>query len=237
MLPIGAVLVDFDGTACAHDVAEHLLIAFGDAGWAAYDEAVDRGEIGLREAIVAQDRMMDASRERLLDHALDHCSMDPTFAPFCAWLGYEQVPVTIVSDGYGFYIGPLLERAGLGHLRVITNRQRWTDAGRPDGMDFENAHPVCLGCGTCKMQAVLQARDAHGSVAFVGDGQTDRYGALYADLVFAKDALTAYCQADGVPFAAWDDFDDIRRVLEDPATTVPGPVAPVSCPGWTLPAD
>jgi hypothetical protein len=30
MLPIGSVLVDFDGTACSHGVAEHLLIEFGD---------------------------------------------------------------------------------------------------------------------------------------------------------------------------------------------------------------
>ena len=44
MLPVGAVLVDFDGTACAHDVAEHLLDAFGDEGWRDYDEAVDRKE-------------------------------------------------------------------------------------------------------------------------------------------------------------------------------------------------
>lgn len=235
MLPVGAVLVDFDGTACAHDVAEHLLVAFGEQGWAAYDEAVDRGEISLREAIVAQDRM-DASRETLLAHALEHCHMDPTFAPFCAWLAEHGVGVTVVSDGFGFYIEPLLASVGLHDLPVITNAQRWRPDERPDGMDFASSHPVCVGCGTCKMQAVERARGAHGAVAFVGDGQTDRYGALYADIVFAKDALTEYCEADGVPFTAWRDFDDIRRALEDPATLLPGPVAPVTCPGWTLPA-
>jgi len=30
VLPIAAILVDFDGTACLHDVAEHLLTEFGD---------------------------------------------------------------------------------------------------------------------------------------------------------------------------------------------------------------
>jgi 2-hydroxy-3-keto-5-methylthiopentenyl-1-phosphate phosphatase len=236
MLPVGALLVDFDGTACAHDVAEHLLTAFGDEGWATYDEAVDRGEIGLREAIVTQDRMIHAARGILLDYALEHCSMDPTFAPFCAWLAEHGVPVTVVSDGFGFYIEPLLASVGLRNLPVITNAQRWRPDGRPDGMDFVSSHPVCVGCGTCKMQAVERARDARGPVAFVGDGQTDRYGALYADIVFAKDALTGYCEADCVPFTAWRDFDDIRRVLEDPTTSVPGPEAPVTCPGWTLPA-
>jgi 2-hydroxy-3-keto-5-methylthiopentenyl-1-phosphate phosphatase len=235
MLPVGAVLVDFDGTACAHDASEHLLMAFGGEGWAELNDAVDRGEISLREAIVAQDRMVDGSRDTLLDHVLEHCPMEPTFAPFCAWLADHGVPITVVSDGFGFYIEPLLASVGLHDLPVITNAQRWADEERPDGLDFESAHPICVGCGTCKMQAVQQARAAYGAVAFVGEGQTDRYGALYADLVFAKDALPGYCEIDGVPFTAWRDFEDIRRVLEHPATLVPGPVAPVTCPGWTLP--
>jgi 2,3-diketo-5-methylthio-1-phosphopentane phosphatase len=237
MLRVGAVLVDFDGTACAHDVAEHLLDAFGDEGWRDYDEAVDRKEIPLRTAILAQDRMLHTDRDTLLAHAFAHCPMDPTFAPFCAWLASEDVPVAIVSDGFGFYIGPFLEREGLGHLPVITNRQRWSADGRPDGIDFVSGHPDCVGCGTCKMRAVQEDRATHGRVAFIGEGQTDRYGALYADLVFAKDALPAYCDEDGVPYVRWDSFDDVRRALEDPATMVPGPVAPVRCPGWTLPTS
>ena len=235
MLPVGAVLVDFDGTACAHDVAEHLLDRFGGSGWEAYDEAVDRKEIGLRVAIQAQNRMLDADRDALLSFALAHCPMDPTFAPFCAWLAEHDVPVALVSDGFGFYIEPLLASVGLEHLTVITNRQRWSGDDRPDGMDFVSGHPVCLGCGTCKMQAVQRYRDGHGPVAFVGEGQTDRYGALYADVVFAKDALPAYCEEDGVPYTRWRDFDDVRRVLET-VSTLPGPVAPLTCPGWTLPS-
>lgn len=39
MDPVGAVLVDFDGTACLHDVAEHL-IGFSDPSWPDYDVAV-----------------------------------------------------------------------------------------------------------------------------------------------------------------------------------------------------
>jgi 2-hydroxy-3-keto-5-methylthiopentenyl-1-phosphate phosphatase len=235
MLPVGAVLVDFDGTACLHDVSEHLLIEFGDAGWHAYDEAVDRGDIGLREAITAQDAMLRADRRALLSFALKHCPIDPTFAPFCEWLASRDVPVVIVSDGFGFYIEPLLDAAGLGHLTVITNQQRWDRDEHPFGLDFVSTHPLCVGCGTCKMQAVQRHRSEHGAVAFVGEGQTDRYGALYADLVFAKDALPDYCRADGVPFVEWTDFDDVRHVLEA-AAEAPGPVAPIQCPGWTIPS-
>lgn len=234
MLPIGAVLVDFDGTACLHDAAEHLLIEFADPSWPSYDAAVDRGEIGLRASIEAQDGLLDADHDTMLAFALDHCPIDPTFGPFCDWLAEQDIAVTVVSDGFGFYLEPILSAHGLGDLTVISNEQRWGQDGRPSGMVFANGHPVCVGCGTCKMQAVQRARERHGSVVFIGDGQTDRYAALYADQVFAKRDLPGYCRADGVPFIGWDTFADVRRHLEA-SEPLPGPVAPVRCPGWTEP--
>jgi 2-hydroxy-3-keto-5-methylthiopentenyl-1-phosphate phosphatase len=234
MVEVGAVLVDFDGTASSSDVAELLLRTFADPSWSEYDDAVDRGEIGLREAIQIQDAMLVATRDELIAYAVEHCPLDPTFAPFVDWLSATGVEVALVSDGFAFYIRPILEAAGLEHLRVISNEQVWTPDGRPAGMRFANGHPVCVGCGTCKMNAVLAYRERVGPVAFVGDGQSDRYGALYADVTFAKGELVDHCVRDGVPFVGWRDFHDVRRSLEM-TTSLPGAVAPVECPGWTTP--
>jgi 2-hydroxy-3-keto-5-methylthiopentenyl-1-phosphate phosphatase len=225
MPSVGSILVDFDGTACLHDVAEHLLIRFGDPSWPSYDEAWARGEIGARDGIRAQAAMLDAPSDELLAYALDHCPMDPTFAPFVGWSRQEGPPVTLVSDGFGFYIGPLLEAGGIRDVRVITNT--WLDGQ----IEFDNGHAECVGCGTCKMRAVLEAP---GPVAFIGEGDSDRFGALYADIVFAKDALVGWCERDGVPYIPWNDFDDVRARLEA-ADDLPGPVAPERCPGWRLP--
>jgi 2-hydroxy-3-keto-5-methylthiopentenyl-1-phosphate phosphatase len=234
MLPVGAVLVDFDGTACASDVAELLLKVFGDPSWPEYDDAVDRHEIGLREAALIQDGLLDATAGELVAYAVEHCPMDPTFPPFAAWLTASGVPLALVSDGFGFYIRPILEAAGLGALTVFANEQVWGPDGHPAGMRFPNGHEVCVGCGTCKMNAVLRYREAHGPVAFVGDGQSDRYGALYADMTFAKGELVDHCLRDGVRFESWNDFDDVRRSLES-TPEAPGAVAPLTCPGWTTP--
>jgi 2-hydroxy-3-keto-5-methylthiopentenyl-1-phosphate phosphatase len=228
VLEIGSVLIDFDGTACSHDVAEHLLEEFGDPTWPSYDEAWERGEIGAADALKAQAAMLDATTERMLTFALDHCPMDPTFAPFVSWLDSEKVPVAIVSDGFGLYIEPLLRSVGIEDLRVITNTWNGDGGSR---LSFRNGHPVCKGCGTCKMRSAISFREAHGSVAFIGEGPSDRFGALYSDLVFAKDQLTEYCKADGVRALAYTDFDDVRRVLES-GEPAPGPVAPEICPGW-----
>lgn len=225
MMPVRSVLVDFDGTACLHDVAEHLMDAFGEPGWRVWDEAWERGEVDTREAIRAQVAPFRASARELIDFAVAHCPLDPTFAPFVRWCRGEGVPVTLVSDGLGLYIGPLLAAAGIEDVAVVTND--W-DGGR---MAFPNGHHECTWCGTCKMLAVQRAP---GPVAFVGEGASDRYGALYADLVFAKDTLPAYCDEAGVPWLPWTNFDDVRRSLET-RDALPGPVAPLRCPGWRSP--
>lgn len=231
---IGAIVVDFDGTACLHDVAEHLLVEFASGDWRSLDEAWERGEAGSREVVAAQSAMLDADRDTLLDHVRAHCPIDPTFAPFVSWAHEDGIEVSVASDGFAFYIEPLLEAAGVRTIPIVTNEQVWNAAARPGGLRFPNGHPECSGCGTCKMNAVIARRGRPGAVAFVGEGSSDRYAALYADVTFAKLDLVAHCERDGVPYVAWSDFDDVRRWIET-AEAAPGPLSPTRCPGWTVP--
>jgi mycothiol synthase len=108
-----------------------------------------------------------------------------------------------------------------GVLEVISNEIVF--AGSGSSLRHPNGHPVCMGCGTCKMLAALRFRERHGSVAFVGEGQSDRHGALYSDLVFAKNHLVALCRRDGIPYVPWTDFDDVRRMLEELDVSGGGP--------------
>jgi 2-hydroxy-3-keto-5-methylthiopentenyl-1-phosphate phosphatase len=232
MLAVKALLVDFDGTACLQDVSELLLDGFGEPGWERFDDAVDTGEMGLREAADHQVAMLKGSREEMLAFALEHAELAPTFAPFVAWAEEQEPPLVLASDGFAFYIQPILEREGLGHLEVVTNEL--VDAEGGWTLRHPNGHPECIGCGTCKMLAAQRLRERHGPVAFVGEGQSDRYGALYSDIVFAKDALVEICQQDGVPFLPWETFDDVRNALET-LGSLPGPVEPERCLGWTTP--
>lgn len=229
VLPVKALVVDFDGTACLQDVSEELLIVFGDPNWPEYDAAVDQGEMGLREAAAHQAAMLRGSRAEMLGYALGHAQLDPTFPPFVAWARGNDLPLVLASDGFAFYIRPILEAAGLGHLEIVTNELGF--GGPEPELRHPNGHPECIGCGTCKMLAVKRLQASHGPVAFVGEGQSDRYGALYADVAFAKDALVQIARADGVPFLPWETFDDVRMSLER-NEELPGPVGGDRCPGW-----
>ena len=229
MLAVKALLVDFDGTACLQDVSEMLLDAFGEPGWRRFDETVDRGEMGLREAADHQTAMLRGSREDMLAFVLPRARLAPSLAPFVGWAGDRDLPLVLACDGFAFYIPPILERAGLAHLDVVTNELVFED-GRASLL-HPSGHPECVGCGTCKMLAATRLRDRHGAVAFVGDGQSDRYGALYSDVVFAKDGLVQICEQDGVAYRPWDTFDDVRAALET-IEMLPGPVGGERCPGW-----
>ena len=225
---VGALVVDFDGTACSEDVVQVLLDEFGDPSWITLNDRMVEGAIGLREGTGAQAGLLTGTLEEMLAFAVAQCPLDPTFAGFVAWTETMRLPMTVVSDGFGSYIQPILQAAGLGHLRVLTNELVFDPGPK---LRYPNGHPECAGCGTCKMLATQAARAERASVAFIGDGPSDRYGALYADITFAKGDLVDSCIRDGVPYVAWTDFDDVRRVLEAPGD-LPGPVAPLPCPGW-----
>jgi 2-hydroxy-3-keto-5-methylthiopentenyl-1-phosphate phosphatase len=234
MLSIGAVIVDFDGNACLHDVGVYLLERFGadisrTGPVAEVNRAFDAGEVGLRDVLVAEAASLRGSDRELIAFALDHCPLDPTFAPFATWVAAEGLSLTVVSDGFGLHVRPLLAAAGLAHLPVITND--WV--GRR--LVFPAAHPICVGCGTCKKQAVEQTRDTHGPVVFVGDGVSDRFGARYADVTFAKNGLAEHRRRESIPFLPYENFDEVRRALEGLGAHS-GPVDGEPCPGWREPA-
>ena len=68
-------------------------------------------------------------------------------------------------------------------------------------------------CGTCKRDRVLAYQAAGRQVVFIGDGESDRYAAGYADVVFAKHSLEGLCLANGWAFERWTAFTEIERWL------------------------
>jgi 2-hydroxy-3-keto-5-methylthiopentenyl-1-phosphate phosphatase len=167
--------------------------------------------------------------------------------PFVRRAQASGVVVEVVSDGFGFFIGPALEALGVGELPVVTART--TFSGRRASIAFPNGHPSCFVCGTCKRNRVLTHQAAGRTVVFIGDGESDRYAAGYSDIVWAKRALVRICLEAGWAFRRWTEFVEIERWLEatldawreDPAS-LPGPVArPFFCgpelwgDGWVDP--
>jgi 2-hydroxy-3-keto-5-methylthiopentenyl-1-phosphate phosphatase len=207
-----SILVDFDGTISRGDVTDALLAAHAtDPAWRSRDDAYVAGRVGSRALLAWDATILEQDRAKLEATARLQPA-DPTFARFVAAVRDLGAAVEVVSDGLGFYVEPYLDRLGVGDLPVATSRLDFS--ARPFRLEFPFGHPACFVCGTCKRERVRAHQEAGRFVAFVGDGDSDRYGAWQADLVFAKDRLARLCEAEGWPYLRWERFADVGDAID-----------------------
>ena len=103
----------------------------------------------------------------------------------CGWAQRHGIDVALASDGFGFYIEPLLAAAGVPPDPGDHERPDVDDAGRPGDALRQSATRTASGAAHARCRPCSRRRGAR-RVAFVGEGSSDRYGALYADVTFAK---------------------------------------------------
>ena len=132
----------------------------------------------------------------------------PGFAQFARSLKRRR-PLYIASDGFGFYIEPILKQHG--YLKYITgiysNNIRPEENGAVT-IETPFANHTCTVCGNCKAAHVLSLKKDGYRVVYIGNGLNDRFGAAHADLVFARagDPLADFCAAQQMDFHRFYDF-------------------------------
>jgi 2-hydroxy-3-keto-5-methylthiopentenyl-1-phosphate phosphatase len=138
---------------------------------------------------------------------------DPGFRAFAARARDAGIPMEVVSDGFGFFIEPALRSLGVDWVPVATALTTFPASG--PRIEFPHGNPDCFACGTCKRNRVWAHQAAGRAVVFIGDGESDRYAAGYADVVFAKHSLERICRENRWPFRRWTEFSEIGRWLAD----------------------
>lgn len=206
-----AILVDYDGTIALTDVGDTLMAELKNEEWEAATVRYDAGLIGSRRLAEWEVGLWHPDPEALSTLAAEQ-PHDPDFATLARRAQAAGIPVEVVSDGFGFFIGPALERLGVGDVPVVTALTKFSADGRPS-ISFPNGHPTCFVCGTCKRNRVLGHQAAGRAVVFIGDGASDRYAAGYSDAVFAKEGLERLCLEYGWPFRRWTRFAEIDHWL------------------------
>ena len=202
-----SVFLDYDGTISAEDTGVHLLARLGAPGWREVDAAYSAGEIGSRMCLLDEWDLLTVDRE-LLDATAAEVPIDPDVDALVGDLLRAGAEVTIVSDGFGFYV----ERA-VGHLGIpiVTNRVNWETGA----LEFPNEDRCCAcsSCGTCKQAPIKDAKRRGRTTVLVGDGTSDRKAAAVADIVYPKDGLAQWCEAFGLGFHRFGGLDDVRAGL------------------------
>ena len=210
-MPI-AYLCDFDGTVSPRDIGAAFAERFSSDGEAARVPELDAwmaGRIGHRELTRAQCARVRAREAEAVEFAREF-RLDPRFAPFAREALGRGDAVMIVSEGFDFYVRDHLAREGLGELPWAANRLVFHGDGTVEP-EFPFADPSCADCGNCKAQHVRRYRSRGYHTVLVGDGTSDRHGALAADAVLARGSLLDWCLAEGVPHTVATDFGEVAE--------------------------
>ena len=202
-----AWLCDFDGTISPSDIGAAFVQRFSPAGAVPELDGWLAGRVGHRELTRAQCERVRATREEALEFTRGF-DIDPGFAAFALEAHARADAVMVVSEGFDFYVADALERAGLGWLPRAANQLDFR-ADRTVELRFPFAHEDCADCGNCKARHVREHGDRGYHTVLVGDGLSDRHGALAADRVLARGALREWCEAGSVAHDAFRDFADV----------------------------
>jgi 2,3-diketo-5-methylthio-1-phosphopentane phosphatase len=207
------VFTDFDGTIAVNDIGDAMFAQYGNI------EVCSKSFQEYRSgAIDARDcwrrgfaTMPPVTREQFTEFALQQPT-DAHFRPFVEFCELHSIPVTVLSDGYDAYIGPVLERESLGHLPRFSNVLRF----HPDGSvepEFLYTDSDCTRCANCKRNHLLTRSGDDQVIVYIGDGISDRCPVQYADVVFAKDALVSYCETHNITFHRFSDFSEVLELF------------------------
>ena len=207
------MFVDFDGTISRRDVGNGLFRAFGGPACDALVARYRRGEIGARDCFRGEAEAMGRFSVADMEAWIDAQEIDESFGPFVTFCADAGMELAIVSDGLDFYIRRILERRGLGGVRLYANTLSFEDRAA-DGtararVAFPHADAECGCCGCCKRNIVLTSTADEEILCYVGDGFSDRCPAGYADIVFARDALQTHCQEQNISYYPFTTFAEV----------------------------
>ncbi len=211
--------IDFDGTISKRDVIDEILKEFADEKWIEIEKEWTSGLIGSRECLRRQLALVRVSPGEL-NEFIDGLNLDEGFISLLAFCKDIDVPVRIVSDGFDYYIERMIERyvpdqSLLDNVSIYANilipvaNNRW----RPRFPFFRKACEE--GCATCKPRIMQVTNPDVAPAVFIGDGLSDRYAAIAADIVFAKDKLKNYCRLNNVPITEYTNLQQVAARLDE----------------------
>jgi 2-hydroxy-3-keto-5-methylthiopentenyl-1-phosphate phosphatase len=207
------IACDFDGTITCRDTLHVIVEEFGARGvWDAIEPRLRRGEISVEQAMNEQFAEVRATLDEVLLAVQRESPVRAGFHEIVSWSRACGHRLIVLSSGFRTVIDAVLADAGIAGLPIHSHEARfsregctlvWSERGRP-----------CRLCSRpCKRHDLALHRGSE-PVVYVGDGISDRCVARTADLVFARDGLAQHFREGGLPYLPFDDFHDVRRLIE-----------------------
>jgi 2-hydroxy-3-keto-5-methylthiopentenyl-1-phosphate phosphatase len=210
-----SVLCDFDGTITLIDTAEYILDHHAEGDWRGIERLLEQGKVTIEQSMAMQFEMITLSRDEMvaeldrvvlprpgLDELLERCTAN-------------SIHFTITSAGLDFYIRHFMASIGWGRIEVVAPEV--TDEN--GGVRFRFPPLVHPGARNFKEDRVLHEKAAGRRVVYIGDGTSDLWAALSADLAFAVrgSRLDELLEREGREHRVFTDLSDVAGALTSPS--------------------
>lgn len=204
------IFSDFDGTIAENDVGAQLFIQYGNlpecekavAAWM-------RGDISSREMYWRECATAKLTMAQLIALAGEQ-KLDLNFIRFYRLCKDRGIETTILSDGFQIYIEYIFQNYAVPNLEIKANDIQFVNGTQIEPRFPHSAHS-CGQCANCKGYHIQEFRKQFPDhkVVLIGDGFSDRCGALEADVIFAKRDLARYCVEKNLTYSPFNDFADV----------------------------
>jgi 2-hydroxy-3-keto-5-methylthiopentenyl-1-phosphate phosphatase len=206
------VFCDFDGTITAVETFAGMLKEFAPTLAAELMPLMYARKLSLREGVK---RLLESIPSQLYPDIIEYGASKPLregLGEFLDFLAAHQIPFVIISGGIKDMVEAALQRRhqGVKLIEKVTAIAAVEIDGSGDYLRVNSAFE-----GDTELVAkvrVMAKYPAIESIA-IGDSVTDINMALQADLVFARDRLIEYLEAEGKAYIPWQNFRDIRDYL------------------------
>jgi 2-hydroxy-3-keto-5-methylthiopentenyl-1-phosphate phosphatase len=206
------VFCDFDGTITAVETFAGMLKEFAPVLSAELMPLMYDRRLSLREGVK---RLLTSIPSKLYPEIIEYGATKPLregFGELLDFLADRSIPFVIISGGIKDMVEATLQRHHNG-IPLIDRVKAIAAVEIDTSGDYLCVRSSFEGDTELVAKvAVMQQYPATKTIA-IGDSVTDINMALQADLVFARDRLVEYLEAEGKIYLPWQDFRDVRDYL------------------------
>jgi len=202
--------LDFDDTIAVENMARRVFERFAGPRWAEVEADSRRQGLSIEQRRAAGLDCIEATDEELRAFARETGQVRPGFMELIDWATWNNWQPIVVSNGFDFYVDPVLDALGLDRLMRHCGRTRFDYRWR---VRYDSPRGIELAEGF-KLSYATAFRSAGDFVVYAGDGVSDVPAASLAGAAFARDALWDRLQADHPCVHPFETFHDVIAVLD-----------------------
>ena len=207
----GAIFCDFDGTITIRDTVDEFLKRFATEEWLEIEAVWEAGGIGSLECLHRQLDCVRSLSLNAMDDFLASVTIDSHVKAFFAEAKKNHFDLTIVSDGFDYFIQAILAKNDIHDVTYFTNKLSFSEGKLLQKFPYAS-HLCQRKSGVCKC-SILEKYAGKKQTIYIGDGISDYCAARKANLIFAKSKLAGMLAKENIPFIPFTDFREISARL------------------------